>query len=191
MKHLIEKYNCNWNAFEENLLEWRDTPNDSGSTPNELFFGRRVRTSLPILPGKTSFDIKNSVASGAQRKKRRDKAYAKRRTHDLPPLDPGQTVSIQNPKGRRRWDKTGWIVHRKHEGRKYLVQFEDGTKRYVNRIQLRPAQERPTELVLDQDTTDTNPPSAPHAPPTVPAPVPEVRRSTRVRYKTRIFRPSG
>ena len=215
VKHLLEKYDRNWDAFEDNLLEWRDTPNDSGSTPNELFFGRRVRTSLPILPGKTNFDIKNAVASGVRRKKRREKAYTERRTHDLPPLDPGQTVSIQNPKGRRRWDKTGWIVHRKHEDRKYLVQFEDGAKKYVNRIQLRPAQGRPTEPVLDQDSTDLEPPSTPLMPPTVPAPAPEIRRSTRagrghkscrqscagcqklscpepnIRYKTRIFRPSG
>ena len=144
-------------------------------------------------------------------KKRRDEAYAKRRTHDLPQLNPGQAVSIQNPKGRRRWDKTGWIVHRKHEGRTYLVRFEDGAERYVNRIQLRPAQGGLVEHVLDQNVPDSEPPSAP---PTVPAPAPEVRRSTRagrghkschscagcqklgcpelaVRYKTRVFRLSG
>ena len=211
VKHLLQKYDSNWDAFEDNLLEWRDTPNDSGSTPNELFIGRRVRTSLPILPGKTNFDIENAVASGARRKKRRDEAYAKRRTHDLPQLNPGQAVSIQNPKGRRRWDKTGWIVHRKHEGRTYLVRFEDGAERYVNRIQLRPAQGGLVEHVLDQNVPDSEPPSAP---PTVPAPAPEVRRSTRagrghkschscagcqklgcpepaVHYKTRVFRPSG
>ena len=215
VKHLLEKYDGNWNAFEDNLLEWRDTPNDSGSTPNELFIGRRVRTSLPILPGKTNFDIENAVASGARRKKRRDEAYAKRRTRDLPPLDCGQTVSIQNPKGRRRWDKTGWIVHREHDGRKYLVRFVDGAKRYVNRIQLRPAHGGSTERALVQDITESGPPGTPNEPPAAPAPVPEVRRSTRagrghkschqscagcqklscpepsVRYSTRVFRPSG
>ena len=129
VKYLLQKYDSNWDAFEDNLLEWRDTPNDSGSTPNELFIGRRVRTSLSILPGKTNFDIENAVTSGARRKERRDKAYAKRRTHDLSQLNPGQAVSIQNPKGRRRWDKTGWIVHRKHEGRTYLVRFEGGAQR--------------------------------------------------------------
>ena len=70
------------------------------------------------------------------RKKSRGKAKAKRRTHDLPHLAPGQTVYIQNPRGRRRWDKMG---HRKHSGQKYWVKFEDGAGRYVNRIQLRPA----------------------------------------------------
>ena len=92
VKHLLEKYEGNWELFQKNLLVWQDTPNDSGSTPTEMFLGRRLCTSLPTLPGKTC--IEKAVASGAQRKKRRKDDYAKRRTHDLPILAPGQTVSV-------------------------------------------------------------------------------------------------
>ena len=52
MKHLLKKYQGNWEVFQDNLLEWRDTPNDRGSTLAEMFLGRCLRTSLPTLPGK-------------------------------------------------------------------------------------------------------------------------------------------
>merc|ERR1712183_1153758 len=86
VKHLLEKYKSNWEVFQDNLLEWRDTPNDSGSTPAEMFLGRRLRTSLPTLPGKTCFNVGKAIASGAQRKTRRKHDYAKRRTRELPLL---------------------------------------------------------------------------------------------------------
>ena len=155
VKHLLEKYKSNWEVFQDNLLEWRDTPNDSGSTPAEMFLGRRLRTSLPTLPGKTCFDIEKAIASGAQRKKRRKEDYAKRRTRDLPLLAPRQTVSVQNPKGRNRWDKTGRIIHR--HGRKYFVEFENGARRYVNRIQLRPAHRGSEGQASDTVVADSAP----------------------------------
>ena len=198
VKHLLEKYEGNWDVFQKNLLEWRDTPNDSGSTPAEMFLGRRLRTSLPTLPGKACFNIEKAIASGAQRKKRRKDDYAKRRTHDLPILAPGQTVSVQNPKGRNRWDRTGRVIHRR--GRKYFVEFEDGARRYVNRIQLRLARGGSEDQDPDTGVADSLPVNngvsgvsngeasqensdaaldVGIAPAPVPVQEPEIRRSTR------------
>ena len=73
VKYLLKKYQCQWETFEDNLLEWKDTPNDSGKTPSEMFLARRVRTSLPILPGKTEFDIEGAVAGAERRKEVRKK----------------------------------------------------------------------------------------------------------------------
>ena len=120
-----------------------------------MFLGRRLRTSLPTLPGKTCFNIKKAIASGAQRKKQRKDDYAKRRTHDLPILAPGQTVSVQNPKGRNHWDRTGRVIHRR--GRKYFVEFEDGARRYVNRIQLRLARGGSEDQDPDTGVADSLP----------------------------------
>ena len=81
--------------------------------------------------------------------------YAKRRTRDLPILSPGQTVSVQNPKGRNRWDRTGRVIHR--SGRKYFVEFEDGARRYVNRIQLRLARVGSEDQDSDTGVMDSLP----------------------------------
>ena len=166
VRRLLEKHGCNWQTFEDNLLEWMDTPNDCGSTPGELFLGRRLRTSLPILPGKTDFNIANAIAGGTKRKENRVKQYARRRTRDLPILAPGQRVHIQCPTGKRRWDSQGQVIHVKDDGRKYYVKYDHGYERYVNRIHLKKAytesenEESDSENVEDDDSATSIPPNS-------------------------------
>ena len=166
VKHLLRKYQCQWETFEDNLLEWKDTPNDCGRTPSEMFIGRRVRTSLPLLPGKTEFDIEGAVAGAEKRKAIRIKQYAKRNEtkRDPPALDLGQRVHIQCPIGRRQWDSQGQIIRVEDDGRKYLVKHDNGSQKYVNRIRLKKAYAESENNESDSES-DEDADSAPFIPP--------------------------
>ena len=168
VKYLLKKYQCQWETFEDNLLEWKDTPNDSGKTPCEMFLGRRVRTSLPILPGKTEFDIEGAVAGAERRKEIRKKQYSKRNESKraMPNLDPGQRVHIQRPTGHghRQWDSQGKIIRVEDDGRKYLVEYENGSRKRVNRIRLKKDYAESENNESDSDS-DVDADSAPFIPP--------------------------
>ncbi len=166
VKRLLRKYQCQWEVFEDNLLEWKDTPNDSGRSPSEMFLGRRVRTALPILPGKTEFDVEGAVAGAKKRKEIRLKQYAKRNEskRDLPNLNTGQRVHIQCPIGHRRWDSQGQVVHVEDDGRKYLVKYDNGSQKYVNRIRLKAVYPKSDNNEADTDSSEDED-SAPFIPP--------------------------
>ena len=57
----------------------------------------------------------------------------------MPNLDPGQRVHIQRPTGHghRQWDSQGKIISVEDDGRKYLVEYENGSRKRVNRIRLK------------------------------------------------------
>ena len=168
VKHLLKKYQCQWETFEDNLLEWKDTPNDSGKTPFEMFLARRARTSLPILPGKTEFDVEGAVAGAEKKKEIRKKQYSKRNEskRDMPNLDPGQRVHIQRPTGHghRQWDSQGQVIRVEDEGRKYLVKYDNGSQKYVNRIRLKKEYAESDNTESDSES-DEDADSAPFIPP--------------------------
>ena len=47
-KHLLRKLNSNLAQFRSHLQAWRNTPRADGFSPAQLFFGRRLRTGLPM-----------------------------------------------------------------------------------------------------------------------------------------------
>ena len=138
VKYLLEKCDRNWSKFQEALQHWRDTPNDTGKSPAEIYLGRRIRTTLPLLPGKTEFDIEGALEGAAARKKLRSAAYAKRSSHELSIFEAGDRVYVQSPNGKKRWTDKGQVISSRHDGRSYQVAIEGKGQRYVNRRHLRP-----------------------------------------------------
>ena len=68
MKFLLRKTNEDFSVFSSSLLQFRNTPNLSGKSPAQMFFGRCLRGKLPHLPGSNNFDIANAKAGADYRK---------------------------------------------------------------------------------------------------------------------------
>ena len=108
--------------FVRALLAHRNTPAlDTGVSPAEVVFGRRIKEFLPISPGKLKLN-----PEWAKTLELRERALARGHVrrgltlaeHTRQPrgLEVGETVSVQNQEGNHklRWDKTGTVVERGH-----------------------------------------------------------------------------
>ena len=181
MKHLMKKVNENNAEFSTRLLEFRNTQNISGKSPAQMFFGRRLRSQLPHLPGANDLDIANAKIGAEQRKINMEDTKNQPRTA-LPELTVGQKVLIQNPLS-NVWDNKGKITSIRPNKRSYDVVFDTGKTYLRNRKFLRPI--------------NTTPPSAPSTPNSFklknywmakyeeefPPLKPALRRSTRIANK--------
>ena len=56
VKKLFQQCGSDWRKFDDCLQHWGDTPNKCGYSPGDIFFACRMKTSLPVLPGKTSLN---------------------------------------------------------------------------------------------------------------------------------------
>ena len=100
------------------LLNFRNTPDrDTGLSPSQIIFGRRLNDYLPIKPGRLQLHPEWRLTM-----EQRELALAKRHsrggseltehTRTQEPLQIGQHVLVQNQLGNKplRWDKTGVVV---------------------------------------------------------------------------------
>ena len=131
-----------WDRIRRALSQHRNTPDtEFGLSPAQLVYGGPIRDFLPVRPGQLS---PSEVWIDCREK--RELAMRKRvitrgmerwseHTRDLPPLDPGSKVLIQNQYGAgkiaKKWDKSGMILE--HLGfNKYRVKV-DGSGRIKER----------------------------------------------------------
>ena len=125
------------------LLTYRSTPiPELGASPAELAFGRRIRTTLPILPSQL-----DSPVISRQEFRRKDREYKSKQklNHDrhkgakpLKPLKPGDPVMMKLD-GEKRWTRPG-RVRMVHSPRSYIVEADDGgcVRRNRKHLQSRP-----------------------------------------------------
>ena len=193
IKGLLQKCGDNWAEFDDCLLDWRDTPNECGYSPGEIFFARRMRSSLPILPGKTSLNACAAEIGAKVRKELRSKQYEKRRTKPLAEIQIGQDVYVQDHSGRKRWNRKATVTG-KDGGRGYTLITEDGTETARNRSHIKPIPDKNPENspvsnvpgdtpaadheCLDEEAPDSRPVVS--ADSTAPANAPP-RRSSRIK----------
>jgi hypothetical protein len=115
------------------LLSYRSAPLLNGLSPSQLLMGRRLRTTLPVLPEKITKVIQNQNLQDAREKEeeyRRNQAKNYDRRHRvarIPALDTGDTVWIRDQ------DREGTIIQRMAEPRSYLVKTNQGTTVRRNR----------------------------------------------------------
>ncbi len=127
-------------AFNEGLLELRNTPRAGGKSPAEIVFGHPVRSRLPVHH--SAFDERWLVAMEAHDHKmsklqeQAHEAYDKQ-ARKLPYLAIDALVRLQDPKT-KLWDKTGIIVSR-GRFRDYRVRLPSGRCYWRNRRFIRPA----------------------------------------------------
>ena len=96
-----------------------------------------MRSSLPILPGKTSLNVCAAEVGAKARKELRQKQYENRSSRPLAEIQIGQDVYIQDHTGRKRWNRKGTVTG-KDGGRGYTLITEDGTETARNRSHIMP-----------------------------------------------------
>ncbi|XP_042072880.1 uncharacterized protein K02A2.6-like [Haplochromis burtoni] len=117
------------------LLAYRATPLQSGYSPAELLMGRRLRTTLPMLPSQLEPTLPdNALLAQKEREKRMmDMANFNRRHRAKPlcSLSPGEQVWVTDVK------TTGTVIQNHSTPRSYTVELPQGTVRR-NRVHLIP-----------------------------------------------------
>ena len=176
MKHLMKKVNENFNEFSTKLLEFRNTQNISGKSPAQMFFGRRLRSQLPHLPGANDLDIANAK-KGAEKRKSCMKDSKNRAGTALPELTIGQKVLTQNPLS-NAWENKGVISNIIPTKRSYDVEYDTGETFVRNRKFLRPIHKQTAA-----PATPANPNSTNYDKEFPPLQIPALRRSTRIANK--------
>ena len=162
----------------ETLLAYRSTPLSNGYSPAELLMGRKLRTTVPVVP--SSLDPQWSYfqdARKAQRdnKQRQKKAFDKRhRVVDLRPLKPGEHVWIKDM-NRRGTVKTRMPA----PPRSYVVKTQHGdvrrNRRHLNPTPVAPTYDADVDIPIELDDRVDAPMVVVDAPMAVV--VPPVRRN--------------
>ena len=133
VKYLLIKSEGDMDKCLVTLSEWRNIPRANGSSPAQLFLGRRQRGLLPTLP-----DALHPIKSNARPAHEKAKKYYNQHTKGLSLLKPGQKVVLQNPFS-KRWDTSGTILSARKNGHSYVVSLENGKETIRNRRFLKPA----------------------------------------------------
>ena len=158
------------------ILQYRNTPIQGiGLSPAQLLLHRRLRDSIPSQP--FLYKPHPEWIAAAQRRelilqKRNAKLVERynRHTHNLCPLQAGDTVTIQNPLN-RRWNTTGKIISALPE-RQYKIRVDGSgritlrNRRFLKKCNLKPT---PTPIpsatlgprIPSTNTTVTHPPLSP------------------------------
>ena len=134
--------------FARALLQYRNTPLPGlNVSPAQLLYGRSLRDHMPSLP-----DVLRIRKEWTVLAEDRERALAKLHmlsieryntfSKSLPPLQVGDTVSVQNQTGNhpRRWDKTGRVVEVREHGQ-YIIRMDGSgrctlrNRRFLHRCQ--------------------------------------------------------
>ena len=141
VKHLLKKMsNATMDEeFQEAMLELRNTPRADGRSPNQVLFGRTLRSTVPIHH--SAFRQENQVEiQNAHEKRRRNEEKAtalyNSTARDLKDFILGDEVRIQDPVS-KEWNKTGEIVKAGIKNRSYHVKLNNGKLLWRNRRFLR------------------------------------------------------
>jgi len=124
--------------FQEAILELRNTPRADGRSPNQIVFGRNLRSTLPVHY--SSFDEKwklNAKAADEKHISIHEKAHQHydRSSRDLRPLRVGTKVRVQDH-STKKWQHVGIIVGI-GENRDYRIKLPSGRTWWRNRKFLR------------------------------------------------------
>ena len=122
MKALVERCNERKENLEEAIEAWRNMAGNDGTTPAELFYGRKLRQTLPMLPVTewTDQDVSSRDATHTRQAELRN-----RNTANFKQLEPGQRVLIQHHVS-KDWTIKGTITATRQDGYSYVVLTDKG-----------------------------------------------------------------
>ena len=127
MKSLVLRYKAKGENLSHALAAWRNMTRQDGTSPAQLFFGRRQRLGLPMLP----IILHQSEVDPSSRDRLHKEHIADRDLHtvSLDDFCVGDRVWMQHH-ATKQWYKTAVIIEIRHEGRAYLVKDDSG-QQYV------------------------------------------------------------
>ncbi|XP_062703852.1 uncharacterized protein LOC134286278 [Aedes albopictus] len=151
-KTLLRKAHESKQDFWELLLQWRNTPNKTGSSPAQRLFSRRTRFGIPMCEEKYSPKIEEKVKEKITLNRRRAKAYYDRQSRSLPELEIGQPVFVKLKPTDKEWKK-GTVINPVSD-RSSVVAVEDREYRRDNTlIKAKRAFEEPPFPVKQEEGT--------------------------------------
>ena len=136
-KHLLAKVDANMRQFYSHLFSWRNTPRADGFAPADLFFGRRLRSTLP--------SIRPAACNVQLASEKREKASALAKTafdlhaRPLPALQPGDPVAVQNATT-GLWGEEATVVSCRPDGLSYEIKYSNDATSTRSRKHLRARQ---------------------------------------------------
>ena len=161
IKHMLKKESDPYLA----LMTYRATPLSNGHSPAELLMGRRLRTTLPVVPSSLRprwTNLQQLRQKEQESKKRQQRDFNRRhRAHHLPWLNTGDHVWVSDTKER------GTVLNAAHTPRSYLVETPSGVLR------------RNRRHLVNTPVAPGEPEDSPDAPPDTAAaePLPAVHNS--------------
>lgn len=135
------------------LMAYRDAPLANGYSPAELLMGRKLRTTIPVVPSQLNpagADL-GKVRKDEQkhRQKQREHYNRRHRAHDMPGLRPGDHVWVKDMQQR------GTVLSTADTPRSYIIETSGGNLRR-NRYHLSRTPVAPNTHTNVPDTTPEN-----------------------------------
>ena len=122
VKKLLHACHENKECFRMALLEFRNCPRQDGFSPSMAFFGRRLKGVIPFIPQPLQ-SVENEDFSEIRLEQKEKMSSS---GHELPPLNIGNEVLIQNQLT-NLWDRSGKITDIVgHNERSYIISPHDG-----------------------------------------------------------------
>lgn len=176
VKRLLKKSAETKSDFWQSLQQWRNVPNNCGSSPAQRVFSRRTRFNVPMAEEKFEPKVQEGVKEQIKQNRQRAKYYYDRTARSLPELEVGQPVFVKKKPSDTSWSEG--VVHSSFNDRSTVVDVQGQHYRRDN-VMIKPAAtSRPAEcpgqriasseekLKVQQATNDDS------------APTPEVTRSS-------------
>ncbi|MEL6359074.1 MAG: DDE-type integrase/transposase/recombinase, partial [Bacteroidota bacterium] len=136
VKYILSKANETGENADNMLYNWRNTPRADGYSPAQLLFGRRQKTSLPMLP---HHFLPVSYQEAAQAK---DKSFLNINKWQklfvliMALIKPGSKVLLQDPKT-GYWDQEAYVKEARADKQSYIV-TSAGKEFIRSRFMIRP-----------------------------------------------------
>ena len=122
-ENLAPNGDLNIDSAARALLQYRNTQlQEIGLSPAQLLYSRRLRDHLPSFADALKFrpewtQLAEDRERALAKRPLRERENYKKHTRQLPDLEVGELVLVQNQSGIHppRWDKTGQVVQRPHD----------------------------------------------------------------------------
>ena len=133
IKRLIEKYykgpQTNYDDFAQGLLQVRNTPvKSTGMSPAQMLYGRPTQDTLPAHKSHFTRDWHEELYKADVKFAEtceRSESYYNRGTANLPAIQVGSPVVVQNHKT-GKWDRVGVVLDKNSRLRRYLIRLSSG-----------------------------------------------------------------
>lgn len=155
IKNILKKAKDSGTDFLLGLLEYRNTPLESGiGSPAQLLYSRRMKTKLPITDQQLKPEIipDQVIKEQLQKTKAKQKFYYDKTAKPKSDFKVGEKVLIQETDKRRPIWKPGTVLKQEDTPRSYRVKLDNGSElRRNSKVMIRNTNPNPTNKNTELD----------------------------------------